>query len=105
MIAIELPRHCSGPVEFIGHFDDVGAAELFGRSAKREFVCRFADHLADELVNRLRVRHFILRHVRERNVFLENRAEAGPIAVAVAEHEFVIGKREEQRCERLFEAI
>src|SRR5688572_4560503 len=106
MIAKKFSRHRSGPVEFIGRFDDVSASVFFGLSSESKFICSSSrtDHGADEFVDRLRVRHFILRHVRERDVFLENRAEAGPIAVAVAEYELVIGEREEKRHEGLFEA-
>ena len=65
-------------------------------AVERELVGGGAELGGGELVERPRVADLVLGDRRERDVFLEERRDPGPLRVAPAEDELVVGDREEQ---------
>ncbi len=66
-------------------------------ATEREPVGVVAGDLRDERVVRGGVPDLVLRDRRERNVFLDMRREAGPLGVAVAQDQLVVGERQQHR--------
>src|ERR1700683_3606150 len=103
VIAEEAARQRDRPVEFVGKLDELGAAILFGLTAEREIVGLLAEQIADRLVESRSVRQLVLSDRRKGNVFCQDGGKAGPVGVAVAEHELIVGDAQEKIGEWLFE--
>ena len=56
--------------------------------------------LAEQAVQRRRVAQLVLGERAHRHVLLEERRDARPLGVGEADHELVVGHREEQPCQR-----
>ena len=56
--------------------------------------------LAEQAVQSRRVAQLVLGERAHRHVLLEERRDARPLRVGEADHELVVGHREEQPCER-----
>ena len=78
-----------------------GVVVFGGLPAVGDVVGRVAGQLGEHLVPESGVADFVLRQAGEGNVLLEHGRDAGPLGVAEAEHELVVGHRVEQLDDRV----
>src|SRR5438105_8288528 len=91
-----LPRDREPPVP-VGALAQDGVSIFGGLPAERQVVLRASRDLVGQCVKQSRVRHLVLGDRAEREVLLDVRRPPGPLRMTMADHELVVGQREQER--------
>ena len=93
----DVARDRARPVRDEPQLDERRAAVLLGLAVERQRVGVGAELLGREVVEGARMPDLVLRDRREGDVLLEERRDPGPLRVAPAEDQLVVGELEQQR--------